>query len=266
VDGGHLVEPELVTSLKRKFGKVINLNFDDPFPLKEYHEYPGWRLYRECIPFYDLLVVVREPNVQEVLQEGAHKVTRVFMTADEVDHCKIHIEAAEQEQWKSAVSFIGTWFPERGPFLAELMDRGIPLSIWGNRWQRAREWNKLKTAWRGPTLYNQDYVKAVQSSQICLGLLSKGNRDLHTTRSMEIPAIGSLLCAERTSEHLQLYNEGTEAIFWSNADECADLCLQLLKAPAQIQKIAAKGHERCLANNHFNLSMMKAILDEALTI
>src|SRR3984893_15402741 len=98
--------------------------------------------------------------------------------------------------------------PERGPFLARLIELGIPLTIRGNRWNKAKEWPLLENFWQGPGVYNdEDYAKAIQCAKVSLGLLSKGNRDQHTTRSMEIPSLQGLLCAERTREHESLYRE-----------------------------------------------------------
>jgi hypothetical protein len=104
----------------------------------------------------------------------------------------------------------------------------------------------------------------VQSAKICIGLLSKENRDLHTTRSMEIPSLGNLLCAERTSEHLALYNDGSEAVFWSSAEECAALCHRLLSSETMRRDIALRGQNRALLNNHFNQPMLRAVVDRGL--
>jgi hypothetical protein len=120
------------------------------------------------------------------------------MSADEVAHAPRHLTPEEQRQWHSSVLFAGTWMPERGPFLARLVQLGVPLSIFGDRWHKAREWEQLHHYWRGPGIYNEeDYARAVQCADVCLGLLSKGNRDLSTTRSFEIPHLGGVLCAER---------------------------------------------------------------------
>ena len=148
--------------------------------------------------------------------------------------------------------------------MARLLERGVPLSIWGERWYKAKEWRQIKNAWRGPGVYNEDYNRVIQASKICLGLLSKSNRDLHTTRSAEIPAIGGLFCAERTNEHQQMYVDGQEAVFWNDADECADLCLELLQFPARCKEIAVNGHKRCLKNNYFNEPMLKKIIEFAI--
>ena len=103
-------------------------------------------------------------------------------------------------------------------------------------------------------------MKAIQCSRVNLGLLSKENRDLHTTRSMEIPAIGGLLCAERTSEHLGMYDEGREALFWSDAQECAEMCRIALDDPDMRRAIASAGHRRLLKNGHYNEVVMDQII------
>ena len=97
--------------------------------------------------------------------------------------------------------------------------------------------------------------------QICLGLLSKGNRDLHTRRSVEIPYIGSLLCAERTREHLTMYKEDEEAVFWDTPEECAQKCLALLADEEKRSRIAEAGHLRCMASDYLNEPVMRRILD-----
>ena len=68
-------------------------------------------------------------------------------------------------------------------------------------------------------------------------MLGKGNRDRHTTRSFEIPAIGGLLCAERTDEHRESFEEGMEAVFWNDAKECVDQCRRLLNDDALVAAI-----------------------------
>jgi spore maturation protein CgeB len=152
--------------------------------------------------------------------------------------------------------------PERGPFLAALIRLGVPLTIYGDRWHKAKEWKTLRPYWRGPGLRNDDdYASAVQAAKICLGLLSKGNRDLSTTRSFEIPLLGGVLCAERTSEHLQLYREDEDAVFWSSPEECAQKCMQLLNDEERRQRIANNGRERCVHNQTTNEHVLTQILD-----
>ncbi len=45
-----------------------------------------------------------------------------------------------------------------------------------------------------------------------------------------------------------MYVDGEEAVFFDDADECADRCLELLKEPERIAAIAAAGRRRVLEN------------------
>ncbi len=261
VDGGELIGPGLVQDLRRRCGLVVNYNVDDPYGRRDGRR---WRLHLKAVPFYDLVVVRRLVNVPEAYARGARRVLRVYRSADEVAHAPRPLCAADRLRWGSDVLFLGTWMPERGPFLAELVRRGVPLSIRGDGWEKAPEWPTLRAAWRGPAVYDAAYVKAIRGAKVCLGLLSKGNRDLHTGRSMEIPFAGGLLCAERTSEHCGLYREGEEAVFWADARECAERCRELIATAGRLARIAERGRARCAANGHLNERVMDRVLCEAM--
>jgi len=257
IDEVALVSSSLVQQLRERFGPVSCYVIDDPFGDRDGVK---WRLFLDAVPEYDLITVVRQPNVKEAYDYGARDVLRVFRSADEVIHAPQDLTSAVREKWNSKVVFVGTWFPERGPFLASLINRDVPITLYGPNWEKAEEWPIIKPYWKRGTLHGADYTKALQCADICLGFLSKGNRDLHTQRSMEIPYIGSLLCAERTVEHAELYEDGEEAIFWSDADECADRCFEMIENDERREAIARRGRKKCIENGYLNESVMGQIV------
>ncbi len=261
IDHGDLVGARLLDDLKARIPRVLCYNIDDPFGGRDRQL---WRPFLRALPGYDLVVVMRECNVQEAYDRGAKRVMRVFMSADEVAHAPRQLDYAELERWRSEVVFVGTAFPERGPFFADLARLGVPLALYGARYDRLPEWPALKRHWRGGGMGPDDYAKAIAGAKVCLGLLSKGNRDLHTTRSMEIPSLGGALCAERTSEHLALYQENREAVFWATPEECAAKCFALLADDAWREQVAAAGRRRYLLNPWQNQRVAASILDAAL--
>ncbi len=260
VDGGSLVGPGLVRALKLNCRRVVSFNHDDPFGVRDGMRFAA---YRAAAAEYDLVVVVRRENVDEARRAGARRVLLTYRVADEVAHAPRVLDEATRNKWRSEVAFVGTWMPERGPFLARLVELGVPLSIFGPAWERAPEWPSLRAARRSGDLPLEEYCFAVQCAQVCIGLLSVGNRDLHTTRSIEIPALGALLCAKRTPEHEALYIDGREAAFWSDTEECARVCLDLLGDAERRQRMARAGHERCLANGHFSERLLARVIDES---
>ena len=262
VDNGELVGSGLVRDLKARARAVVCYNSDDPFGPRDGMR---WREYLKAVPHYDLLVVVRTPNVEEAYRAGARQVFHVYRSADEVAHAPRQLAPSEYEQWRSEVVFVGTAFPERGPFLAELVRLGVPLTFYGDRYDRLAEWPSLKSHWRpGNTGTVEGYANAISAAKVCLGLLSKGNRDLHTQRSLEIPYLGGVFCAERTEEHSALYKEDWEAVFWSTPEECAAKCAALLTDEAWRKSIASRGRERCLINPWRNTAVIQSVLELAL--
>jgi spore maturation protein CgeB len=261
VDSGGLVPRALVEELKQVAPRIINLNLDDPFGKRDLN---AWMQYRSALSAYDLVVVVREENIEEAKALKAKRVLRVYRAADEVAHSPRELTEEEKATWKSEVLFVGTGFPERGAFFCDLIQQGVPLSIYGNKWSELKEWKTLKQYWKGPGLDDAySYSTAILAAKVSLGLLSKGNRDLHTTRSLEIPSLGAVFCAERTSEHLNLYREDEEAVFWSSAEECAMKCKALLADEEWRRAVATRGHERYLKNGWTNMKVAEMILRAA---
>ena len=254
----EVIGPKTVQFLKKHTTYLITYINDDPFGPRDKRRFS---LYKQSVRHYNLIVVVREPNIVEAYSHGAQRVLRIPFTADEIAHAPLNMHPDEKAKFSSDVAFIGTWMPERGSFIARLLQLGVPVSIYGDRWQKAKEWRQLKRVWKGPGLIEQGYTKAIQSAKICLGLLSKGNRDLLTRRSVEVPFCNCVLCAERTEDHLKMYKEDEEAVFWNTPEECAAKCLELLNDEPKRRRIAEAGHRRCHASGCFNEPVMEGILN-----
>ena len=261
VDGGEMVGPALVQALKAHATSTVLFNLDHPFSPRDGRR---WRLLLKALPAYDLFATPREASAAAARRAGARRVLQMDFAADEMAHRPITLTADDHARYASDVVFVGVWMPERGPFMARLVERGVPLRIYGPRWEKAADYSLLRPHIAGGWVGDDAYARAVQGAKIAIGMLSKGNEDLHTTRSMEIPAMGVLLCAERTSDHERMYRDGVEAVFWTDADECADQCLALLADPDRIKAIAAAGRRRVIANKAFNQPLMARVIDEAM--
>ena len=257
VDNGEYVGKHLALALKDKCDFLLAHNLDNPFTSRDGWR---WRLFRQALPTYDLFVTPRQTSRAPALAQGARRALAVMFSADEVVHRGAELDQADLRRFGSEVVFVGTWMPERGPFMQRLLERGVPLKIFGPRWTKAREYSSLASVVLSRELQDIDYVKAISGAKIALGLLSKGNEDLHTTRSLEIPSIGTVFCAPRTVDHESLYVDRREALFFDDADECADLCLRYLQDDASRAEIAAAGHARALENGHFNERLCAEIL------
>src|SRR5262249_61768258 len=120
---------------------------------------------------------------------------------------------------------------------------GIHVRIWANKWGKIGRYANLHVEGRPLVNTSVDlrYTKGICSTGINLCFLRKANRDLQTTRSVEIPACGGFMLAERTEEHCALFEEGVEAEYFGSDDELVEKCRDYLPYPDKRKKIAAAG-------------------------
>ena len=262
INGGELFGVLALRLLRTAGVPILLFNNDDPTGLRDGRRFDT---LKQALPHYDLCVFRFRQHVSpaEYHAFGVKKLLRVGFSYDEVDKQPFRDTNEIPEAFLSEVAFTGTWIPgeHRDAFVAGLLDRGIAVSIRGNGWQKAPRWRQIRHAWRGPAVIGREYAAAIQGAKVSLGLLSKGNRDGHTSRSVEVPYVRGLLCAERTPEHQTMYSEGNEAVFWSGLDECADACRRLLSDLALRDRIREAGNRRVLALNLGNEEVCAQILD-----
>ena len=259
VDGGELFGKNILLILGQLKKPIILFSLDDPTGARDGKRFAS---LNAALDQYDLVTAVRDESSIELSKCGCRRVIRIWRMYDEIVHSPEGLSVSDVNPYSSEVCFIGTWMRHEGrdTFLLALIASGVNISIWGGRWHKSPYWKQIRPYWRGDALTGKDYVAAINGAKVCLGLLSKGNRDLHTQRSMEIPFAGGLLCAERTTEHMQLYKEDEEAVFWSDAQECAEKCLDLLANPEKRERIRQAGMRRVRENKVGNEDVSRQIL------
>ena len=109
-------------------------------------------------------------------------------------------------------------------------------------------------------LLGDDYCKSLQAFKISLCFLRKMNFDRQTTRSVEIPACGGFMLAERTEEHLSMFKEGKEAAFFSSNIELLEKCRYFLNHEEERNLIAKNGFKICRENGYSNIETLRKVL------
>ncbi|MEP2653496.1 MAG: glycosyltransferase [Paraglaciecola sp.] len=260
VDSGELFGIKPLSVLKNLCDKTVLYCVDDITGTRDGNRF---RTAKKALHTYSLCTTPRKYVVDEFFKLGVKNVHTFWRSYDELIHEPFSNREDIPHEFMSDVVFVGTLIPgeNRDVFLHQLIQQGINVSIWGSGWQRSPFWSVLKAHWQGPPLSGRDYTAAVQGAKICLGFLSKGNRDLHTRRSAEIPFSGGLFCAQRTEEHLEMFEEGTEAIFWDDVEECASQCKKLIDNDSLRESIRSSGMKKVRSLKCGNEYVLKDILD-----
>jgi spore maturation protein CgeB len=141
------------------------------------------------------------------------------------------------------VVFVGTCEADRYRSLTYLAENGVAVDIygWGSRPPQNVNPN---LRFHNHHLYGREYAEVFSGSTICLNFLRRKSRDIQTGRSVEIPACGGFMLAERTIEHQRLFREGLEAEFFDTDVELLEKVSYYLKEPELCRRIAAAGYDK----------------------
>lgn len=258
VDKGLCVWPGSLHAARAASGGVlVHYNPDDPFG--EYRS--GWWNFIRTIPVYDLHLVPRPQNVVEYKAHGAMRVMEFDRSFDPQIHRPHCLNDEQRSALYSPVGFVGTWAMARAKSLALLAKQEVPLSIRGSQWPSRPYWAELSAAYKGPAVYGEEYATAICALDIALHFIRRENRDLQDSRSYEIPACGAFMLAERTVKHLEVFEEGKEAVFFDTDEELLDKVRYYQAHPEVRRKIAAAGRERCLRSGYSYQDRLGAVLD-----
>jgi spore maturation protein CgeB len=191
-------------------------------------------------------------------------------------------------RWRATAGFVGGWEPRRERLLNALAGAGVDLRILGAYWEMLADgrWTPrraiirrqlaggdpmplranpaLARAHAGGEVYGDDYARALSAAAIGLGFLRRVCPDQHTTRTFEIPACGSLLLADRTDEHRDLFDEGREAEFFGDAAELVDKVQFYAAHDAARARVAAAGRARAVRSGYAYIHRLRALLDRML--
>jgi spore maturation protein CgeB len=218
------------------------------------------RKFLQGLPLYNFYVTNKSYNVTELQELGCPKVLFMDNGFDPCTHRPVKVDVGDRQRFGGSVGFIGQWEPDRAGSLRALAQAGVEVRVWGYTWERMRNIPANLVLENRPW-WSDDYAKAICAFDINLCFLRKCNRDRQTTRSIEIPACGAFMLAERTDEHLQLFEEGKEAEFFSNEGELVEKARFYLDHPDARESIARRGYDRCVRDGYSYPERLQKVLE-----
>lgn len=205
---------------------------------------------REAAPLYDVFYTAKSLNIArgELKAMGFSNPRFLHQGFDREVHRPMPDPASP---FTGKVTFVGYGEQDRFDKMNYLALNGIEVHAWGHGWTRAMLRSahiNLKIHPHG--LFGNDYAEALCNSAVALCFLRKLNRDLHTSRSFEIPACGGFMIAERTDEHRAYFEEDSEAVYFGDANELLGKVRHYLDRQEDRARIAAAARQRCLDSDY----------------
>lgn len=257
IDKGVTIWPETLVEVKQLQPQIRIISYSPDNMVLRHNQS---QQYIECIPLYDCIVTNKSYIINDMKTLGAKKVVFVNNTFEPTFHFPHELNGDDIVRLGGDVGFIGAWEEERCNSILFLVNHGINVRVWGGgKWLEYKNYSPyLKIEDIG--LYSDDYCKALRAFKINLCFLRKMNFDMQTTRTVEIPACGGFMLAERTDEHLAMFEEDKEAAYFASNEELLEKCRFYLSHSEERISIAENGIKRCLDSDYSNLGMVKRIL------
>ena len=261
LDKALTIKPETLRIVRQISTKTIIAGYS-PDDMAAKHNQS--RAFLNGLSLYHVFFTTKSYGVKELEALGVPRTIFIGNAYDPNTHRPMKVSAEERKQYGGLVGFIGDYEIERAQSMFFLAQNGIPIRVWGPNWDRKCRLRHPNMKIEGRPLWGDDYAKAICSFDINLVFLRKINRDLQTQRSIEIPACQAFMLAERTNEHMDLFEEGKEAEFFSSNEELLNKVKYYLSHEEERKRIAQAGRERCLKSgysNHDRIKQMLAVIE-----
>lgn len=257
IDKGKWLAPETILEIRERTGApLIHYTPDAQFL---YHKS---RLFARAVPYYDLMVTTKRFEIELYRRHGAQ---RVYFNPKGFDRRfpPRSPTAEERKSFTTDVAFFGHCESHYVKLLGSVVNTGAQLKIWGPNWPRFARHNAwIRPYVCGEGVFGEQYPVALSCARIVIGALTKYIPETVTTRSFEIPASGAMFLAERTQDHLELYEEGKEAEFFGSLAELSEKLKRYLADEPARARIAQAGFRRAYNSSYDIESELKLILEQ----
>jgi hypothetical protein len=256
IDKGITINVETIKYIKRVSPTSLIVSYSPDNMALRHNQSQN---FIKCIPFYDVHFTTKSYILNEMKRLGAKRTVFVNNQYEPHFHYPRKLNQDEILKLGGDIGFIGVWERERCNSILYLAENGLKVKVFGSgKWNEFKNVENLTIL---PGIFSEDYSKALQAFKISLCFLRKMNADTQTTRTMEIPASGGFLLAERTDEHLSLFEEGKEAEFFSTDQELLEKCQFYLKHEVDRDRIKEAGTLRCYTSGYSNEKSIKRMID-----
>lgn len=251
VDKGVLLYPETVRRLRECSEKLIYYTPDTSFLHNQS------RFFERTIQLYDLVVTTKSPELPMFLKRIPEQ--KLLLTTQSFDS-RLHRPRHAFAEKKRAAVLIGLCEPSRTRCVEALLERGIPVNVGGQGWTGfARRYrNHPAFQFVGDRVFGEQYAEMLSQAWVGLGMLTRRFQELHTTRTFEIPACGTVLATPDNKEIRSIFN-ADEALFFSSTEDLGDQIQRLFADPERAECVAAAGMRRVHFGCYDNDGLVKDV-------
>ena len=181
IDKGVTVKPSTLKFIKLKLPNCKLVSYSpDNMALRHNQS----QQYLDGISVYDAIFTNKSYIIEDLKGIGAKNVFFIHNMYEETFHYPRELTLKDKEYFGCDIGFVGAWEKERFESIKFLVKKGLQVKVFGDgEWKNYRNYAPNLTIL--PSIFSENYCKALQSFKISLCFLRKKNFDQQTTRTME---------------------------------------------------------------------------------
>lgn len=208
---------------------VILTNYNPDHPTQHYSRGSGNKNVLRTIPYYDHHFCYSK-NIQLELEKRFNANTSWLPFA------YVYSKKNESSEVIKRICFIGNPDKIRSDLLNDLLKNNVPIQLFGYKWDDFIDSTYIEQG-LCQILESTFNVEEAQKYGVQLNIFRPHNEGSHNLRTFEMPAIGTIMLAPYSEEHINLFEEGKEAFFYKSFEELLKKCKYLLSLDDKALKV-----------------------------
>ena len=242
------ISANLLEECRKIAVRCVNFSTDDPFnPLMR----APWFL--RAVQVYDTVFTPRHANMNQLREHGCREVRYLPFGYDP----DLFYKTDKSVEMEFDLFFAGHVEASRLEYLSSAISNGLRVRLYGSGWER----NRITM----PAALGEANIATIRreaaGSKIALCCVRHDNRDGHSMRTFELPAVGACMLVEDTAEHREIFGpEGVRVLYFSSPTQMLGKTRALLAAPAKRTRMRNAVHDWITRGCHTYRDRLKEML------
>lgn len=226
-------------------GGVTRINYLTDDPWNRAHRAP-W--FIRALPFYSQIFSTRRANLEQLRNLGCKEALYLpFAYAPAQHFPEAPATLQEKARFDADLVFVGGADRDRVRMVTPAVQEGFKVHLYGGYWQRYRQVQACVKGFADPRTLRL----AIGGAKVALCLVRRANRDDHSMRSFEVPAMGGCMLTEDTLVHREIFGEEGEAtLYFKTSQELIAKLRWLLSHSTERKRLAEESHRIVTQGRH----------------
>jgi spore maturation protein CgeB len=243
IAGGHRISPKTVKKIRDRGILTVLWIIDvmrDPQPIMD------------AAPYYDLIFYGGTEAQEQLAKAGIKNTHWLPFACNSEVHKPASVTLEEKKKWGSDVTFVGSFYPNRGQTLEKICD--FDLKVWGPGWYDLSSNSPLRSLVKDTQLKPEEWRKIFSSSKIIVAIhYQDGKTPCYqaSPKVYETLACQGFLLVDSQKDVRTLFEDGKHLVIFKDIKDLREKVGYYLNHPEERKRITEQGYKEVLQKHTY---------------